>query len=431
MTRHAARTSNTGPRPDRTWLVLADDMTGAADSSVAFASKGMDTVVGWGDCPDGAGVSPRVFSYQTDSRSAGALEAGQRQTQVLERFLSPGRTLFKKIDSTLRGQPAAEIAAAMATMHARFGSAFGILAPAFPKNGRTTVNGRVQVGGLPLEDTELWKRDHTYPTSDLATIVASAGVCPELVPLDVVRSGHSALRKRLRALAAKGDRMAVCDAVTQEDLEALARACLPAGDGTFFVGAGGLSHALASCEGGVAPVHPSLPPSTHGCLVAVGSLARASRAAARTLASTGRVFHVPVSPDVLLDENARTDRSTLASRVVEALDAGDDVLVEMLLGYAPSLADGRRITRSLASVLKPSGLHMSGLVVTGGETAGVLLSALGAGALRLRGEVLPGICLGLTLSENPLPVVTKAGAFGGDDCLVRCLDHLHGLRPNA
>jgi len=38
--------------PDR-WLIVADDLTGAADSGVAFAQRGWVTDVSWGETPPG------------------------------------------------------------------------------------------------------------------------------------------------------------------------------------------------------------------------------------------------------------------------------------------------------------------------------------------------------------------------------------------
>jgi len=55
--------------------------------------------------------------------------------------------LFKKIDSTLRGHIAAELAAARAVL----GKRPVLFAPAFPSQGRIVRNGRVHVQGVPLK----------------------------------------------------------------------------------------------------------------------------------------------------------------------------------------------------------------------------------------------------------------------------------------
>ncbi len=47
-----------------------------------------------------------------------------------------------------------------------------------------------------------------------------------------------------------------------------------------------------------------IPTSTYGTLIVVGSLAGASRSAARKLVASGTVTHLPVTPEVLLGDKA-------------------------------------------------------------------------------------------------------------------------------
>ena len=142
------------------WLILADDLTGAADAAIAFARRGAPTCVTWGErCASDAGAT--VLAYDCDSRRLGAQPAAQRQRSAAIRLRSEhGRhaALFKKIDSTLRGQPAAEIAALCDAVRVPGKSVFGICAPANPSMGRTLRDGRVFVHGEPLENTETWLR---------------------------------------------------------------------------------------------------------------------------------------------------------------------------------------------------------------------------------------------------------------------------------
>jgi len=73
--------------------------------------------------------------------------------------------------------------------------------------------------------------------------------------------------------------------------------------------------------------------------------------------------------------------------------------------------------------------RVKGLVLTGGDIAAAVCSALAASSLWLRGEVQPGIAWGMLLDGAlpGLPVVTKAGGFGADDALEVSLRHLHLL----
>ena len=112
------------------WLILADDLTGATDSGAQFASRGIDTLVSWGDSKS-AGETP-VVAWDLATRQLEPAAAAAKHEAAVRRLLAPGRRLYKKIDSTLRGQPAAEIAALHATLRELSRPAQGIFAPANP-----------------------------------------------------------------------------------------------------------------------------------------------------------------------------------------------------------------------------------------------------------------------------------------------------------
>jgi uncharacterized protein YgbK (DUF1537 family) len=64
------------------------------------------------------------------------------------------------------------------------------------------------------------------------------------------------------------------------------------------------------------------------------------------------------------------------------------------------------------------------LILTGGDTAAFVLRALGAQAIRLAGEVAPGIPWGIVEGgpADGCGVVTKSGGFGERDALVRAFE---------
>jgi D-threonate/D-erythronate kinase len=408
----------------RRWLILADDLTGAADCAIAFGRRGHAAVVTWGEIGDAGDRRPPVLAYDAASRGLAAKAAARHHADVLERLSEPGRLLFKKIDSTLRGQPAAEIAAALAHQKSRSGSAFGILAPAFPATGRTTVDGRVRVNGRALEEAEVWQRDHSYPNADLADVLATAGIRSVKVRLATVRG--SDLRATFARLAGAGDVIAACDAETDHDLHLIAQASLLASSATFFIGSAGLAHALAGFEAGDAAELPRITASASGTLNVVGSLAGASRSAARELVATGTVKHFPVAPATLLDGG--TGGGSLAADVTKRLCGGGDALIEIMMDDEPDLSLGPRLSQALAEALQSVAPAIGALAATGGETAAMLLSRFGVNGIRLADEIEPGVSLGLTLGRLSVPVATKAGAFGDKLSLVRISERLRAVR---
>jgi len=410
------------------WLILADDLTGAADSAIPFARRGLDSVVSWSPAAAGA---PRtaIVSHNTDSRGLTAGAAAERQHHALATHSEPGRDLFKKIDSTLRGQPAAEIAATMAHMKGRFGRAFGLLAPAFPATGRTTRHGRILVNGQPLEQAEVWQRDHSYANADLADVLASAGLATQLLPLSTIRASERDLRAAFSFLASQGDVVAICDAETEDDLRRIAAASLPLAPGAFLIGSAGLASAVAALTPSTLVSTPRFEASEQGFLMVVGSLAAASRRGAAKLVASGHVAHVPVSPETLLHD--ASERAAIGKAVAARLDAGEDVLAEIQMNDRPEMALGPSLAEGLADALAPAATRMGAFAATGGETAAALLSRFGALGIRLIDEIEPGVALGQALGALSCPVVTKAGAFGDDDSLGRIAQRLRDIRTQG
>jgi 4-hydroxythreonine-4-phosphate dehydrogenase len=406
------------------WLILADDLTGAADCAIAFARHGRAAVVGWGDAS--ALVDAEVLAIDAGSRRMSSTAAAARHRGLVEARLAPGMRLIKKIDSTIRGQPAAELRATIEAARRRGESAIALVAPAFPATGRTTEGGRIHVDGTPLERTPLWARDHSYPSADLVAVLDGEGLRARLLPLDAVRGEAAAA---IAAAIEAGVDALVCDAVLPGDLDAIARASLAFADRLFWTGSGGFAAALAAAEAPafVAP-RRLLPASRGGMLVVVGSVAEASRAAAARLAEAGAVRTFSLPPALLLDDAAAHAASAAISA---ALAAGGDVLVDITAEAEADLSCGALLAERLAGVLAPAAPHLAGLFATGGETACALLERLGVTGIRLLDELEPGVALGITIGGHPvaraIPVMTKAGAFGTAETIARSLDRLRIL----
>ena len=94
---------------------------------------------------------------------------------------------------------------------------------------------------------------------------------------------------------------------------------------------------------------------------------------------------------------------------------------------AVDLGEGLLLCRSLAALVAPFAARIGALVSTGGETARAVLQAVGASGLRLIREVETGVPLSMIEGWQPIPMITKAGAFGTRDTLHHCRAVLHGV----
>lgn len=251
--------------PSRRLLAIADDLSGAAEVAAAVRSRTTRSRVLLLGAPGAAGTAaalcPRHVGEATvldlDSRYRPAAEAAEAVREALRMSWPDGggrggsgapdtletsdtldtldTVVLKKIDSQLRGNVAAEIAALAE------GGAGVVLAPALPIAGRVVRSGVVHIGGVPLHEGDAWRAEAVPPPASVAQ--ALGGLPTALIPLTTVRSSRPTLLTALRAAATAG-RVAICDAETDADLDAIVGASLADGPGMRLVGSGGLALAV-------------------------------------------------------------------------------------------------------------------------------------------------------------------------------------------
>ncbi|HEX6547599.1 MAG TPA: four-carbon acid sugar kinase family protein [Candidatus Dormibacteraeota bacterium] len=126
--------------------LVADDLTGACDSSVPFLAQGPVRVSIWPALPrrdDAAGC----LAASTESRSDDPALSRQRSRVAVEHLLAMRPLMvFRKVDSRVRGNLSEDLEGALA---AGFESC--ILAPALPAEGRITRGGVQIIGDEAIE----------------------------------------------------------------------------------------------------------------------------------------------------------------------------------------------------------------------------------------------------------------------------------------
>jgi uncharacterized protein YgbK (DUF1537 family) len=406
-----------------TLLIIADDLSGAADCAIAFASAGLSTVVTLDASHDTGDAS--VVAIDTDTRRLSASQAAERTLMACQTLRKPAQRLYKKIDSTLRGNWAAEVA----SLHSIAGLA--IVAPAFPATGRTTVEGKVLVDGQPLESTDTWKLEHADRSADIAALLEGAGLRTAKLGLSTLRGDAAALARHIIEIAGGDTQALIVDAQTAEDLQALATVTMSIDESLFWVGSGGLAREIAGLPAMAknAAQSPEAVREKHApTLVLVGSLSGVSERQCAMLKERASIGELVVPPAVLRQGKAHADWAGWEIRIGEYLRRGDDLLLRIGRDEAFDPAEGARLSTLLAAMVRPHFAHVGGLVATGGETARAMLGAVGIGSLQLLCEIEAGVAFGRPISsrEGHRPgVVTKAGAFGTDHALYAAWLHMN------
>jgi 4-hydroxythreonine-4-phosphate dehydrogenase len=411
----AASASSAG-RPDPALLILADDLTGAADCGVACVKRGLSAVVAL--APEALPTDADVLAIDADTRALSAGAAARRSERLAVSLDDRKCIVFKKIDSTLRGHFGAELAATLSARREVFPDSVIVLAPAFPALGRTTIDGHHLLWGQPLEETELWRGEGRTGRAFLPRMVSDAGLRAEVLPLRRVREeGNEALAATMKSLAEKCEVIA-CDAETEADLAALAGASFRLGRGTIWAGSAGLVGHLADAAGLKSARGRNRLAGIAGAQVfVVGSRSDVSRRQAMALAALDEVEVIDVDPTASADE---LDSVNFRRRFSGAIETGKAVLVWQAREEPPLEAAKSRKCRDLAVQIAEQGSRIGALFATGGETARCLLDALDVRALRLVEEVEPGVALSVGIGGGELALITKAGAFGNDATMVAC-----------
>jgi uncharacterized protein YgbK (DUF1537 family) len=251
-------------------LLIADDLTGACDAAVHFARRGYPTHVHLEFHGEEAGV----LALSTESRHLSAAEIRPVMDELAQRLPVAGaRILFKKIDSTVRGNVGAEIAAALAA----FGCEAAVITPAYPAMGRTVEEGYLRVAAAEAID-----------------LSARLGLesCVHVQPAAVST-----------ALAA-GARFISADATCDRDLDTIVAAGLASGRRILWTGSAGLASALARtlpCRAGRRPrsrAVPAAPRPASSVLFCIGSDHPVTVEQQRHLLALGRPEHVVLNPAV-------------------------------------------------------------------------------------------------------------------------------------
>ncbi|MEC9483681.1 MAG: four-carbon acid sugar kinase family protein [Halomonas sp.] len=374
--------------------IVADDLTGAMDAAAPFARRGMRTsvVIALEHLADviAQGHLPEVLAINTESRHLPADQAAKRVAEACERLLTfAPRLLFKKVDSTLRGNVVAECLAA------RRSSGRGLLVcPAVPAQGRTLRGGRVYVHDEPLSASDYGQ---------------DARSVPPVEPLPILFERQGLAISSLPADSVSDEADAIVDAVSEADLQLLARRLLEYPRRWLAVGAAGLAEAVA---GNLCPAHGGsvpLSPPTDSLLIAVGSRCERARRQVACLGEAAPGLPVIHAMD---DEGARSGPAQRWLIVPERQPSARFTAERVAQGMA----------RCVVSLLDSRAGQAPLLFLTDGDTAMAVMERLGARQVELAGEWAPGVAWGWLDGDRQRPVMTKAGGFGDDSLLVHLIE---------
>ena len=340
--------------------IVADDLTGALDSSTPFVLAGHPVAVAVeaGATGEAIATGATVIAVNTASRGLPPGEAAAAVGRCAEALSAAGAVIaFKKVDSRLKGNVAAEVDAALTG----FGRARAVVAPAVPSEGRTVVTGRIVGRGI-------------------------------VEPIDI--------RTRLGASAA------ICEVPDTPDQAAIDRVAgrLLVDQGLLGVGARGLALGLARAIGSGAD-----PPAEFArrgrMLFAIGSRDPITLAAVdRLMVERPNAVSV-LAPDGCVPRPGASAAGVTVLCTTEGSGGASESEV------AVRFADG--------VVAYLDAFESATVVLCGGDTASAVLRKLAVRVVRPRGEIFSMPWFEVMAGGRALTVVTKSGGFGTADVFAR------------
>jgi len=412
---------------------IADDITGASDLANTLVRGGMPTVLAIG-VPEMEVADTEAVVIALKTRTI-PVEEAVSQSMAAHRWLAARQTgtLMVKYCSTFDSTEKGNIGPVVDAVLDASGMRLSVVCPAFPANKRTVYKGRLFVGDVPLDESSM--RDHPLtPMRDASLVRLMGRQTPHavgLVPWETVAQGSAALSDAFDRLMAEGVRHAVVDALTDQDLVAIAqgaqgRALLTGGSGI----ATGIPAICGAADSSGKAGAQAFPRVDGPALIVAGSCSAATNAQVAAFKADGGLCY-RVDPLTLADDLEALGaasawvRQNLGERPILVYSTTDPERlrqVQARLGVERAAELVENALSQIASQAVEAGVRR--VVVAGGETSGAVMNALRIRLLRIGPEIDPGVPWTATLGEKPIVLALKSGNFGGPDFFTRSLEVL-------
>lgn len=422
--------------------IIADDLTGANDTALQFHLRGcnIQILLDYTIEPSGK-TSTQALAISTETRNIRPEESYNIVYDAAQKLLNTFNVeyIYKKIDSTLRGNVARETLAVLDAMN---GDA-AVIVPAFPAEGRTTVGGYHLLKGVPLERTEVARDPHSpIFQSHIPALLKQQVSNPEIVghiQLMTVMKGAGPVLMELNKLVKEGKKLIIIDAVSTTDMEQIALSIEKSAYNLLPCGSAGLAQVLTKSwlpdtkYQHIPKVIPKLP-----VLIVSGSMASLSKTQIKKLAESDEFdsYVLELSIKDILNEPSEEliekiiDHIETENIVAVHFNVSDEVEEETIKAQGLEKENISVLITDYLANLSSKIIKRKNLIflTIGGETSYKCCNAIGSKQLQLIDEVEPAIPLCLDLDAQW--IVTKSGNFGMPNTLVNILKYFKQHQPN-
>ncbi|OFL17475.1 hypothetical protein HMPREF2782_05980 [Anaerococcus sp. HMSC068A02] len=388
-------------------LLIADDFTGANDSGIKIVQRGYDASISL-NCNEKFDSNINIIDTETRNLNKNkAYDIVDKTISNLEN-LSDYLVIYKKVDSTLRGNIRSEYEAIYKYLNPQF----VIFAPAHPNLGRTTKDGIQYVNGKRILDTEFSQDPEKPVTNDnIKNILAD-------------KMHHHYIDEIRKDLNIKLG-INTFDCEIYDDLLKIAQKSLEIDRRVLFIGSAGLCDALFD--------ELIIKKPAVGI---VGSVSSQNKESIEYCKKMG----VPVIKITLMDYVNNSYKNKI-DQVICLLKENKDVIIvtsKDRRDYTETLEylreNNLKTDLILSKLLKSISISIinevdiSGVFTSGGTTSIEFLKSIGATGTNLINEIENGVIMNKIKGvSNDLYLVTKAGAFGNKKTIYNSLNQIRRI----
>ncbi len=423
-----------GKVTDEKIVIVADDFTGASDTAVQFAKKGLKSLV----INDIDTISKSLdicdaLAINTGSR-ADSMDTAYRKTYSAGNMLKGTniKLIYKKIDSTMRGNIGAELSGLMDSLK----TDISVIVPSLPDQGRTVINGNLYVKDVLLSDTE-FSTDPGTPVRESyipAIISQQSDKKTAVISYDRVIEGENILAEAVRQLIDDNVRIIVIDAREKEELRIIASALASMNEKILMAGSLGLAEFI--------PEHFFTEKTRKANIVVAGSVSNVTLSQLDYLKADPDTVRIDINISDLFTAGKTIEKERIQSILHDSFRRGSDVIIRSARAHddaEKSFEAGREygldrseVSDTIASFLGEiaAGIirehRINGMLLTGGDIAMKTATSLNVSGLIVESEILPGIPYGhfSDPAYSDIKIITKAGGFGNEDAIYRVLEFL-------
>lgn len=412
---------------------LADDVTGGMELAAVLAGQGVDC--GFVTNPDRVQSGREAVVIAQKTRTCAPHDALRMTASGLRAAIraNAAQIFFKycaTFDSTAKGNigPCADLIAR------ELGVDFTLFVPSFPEAERNVFQGHLFVQDRLVSESPK-RYDPLTPMIDpdlVRVLQAQTAVAIGRLPLQILHRGPAAAKAHVNALRHDGVGYAIADAISNDDLAALAELTA---EWRFMTGnstIAGFYPPIWRRQGLIPPDRglPSLPPIDGPAVVLAGSCAE------RTLEQLAAFeHHRPVIridpfeaaqrdllPELFAQVQARLADGPVA--IASSAPPADVKNVQEKLGIAAAAATIEDLLGRLASQLRRAGVRR--FLVAGGETSGAILDHLGVESMQVGRYEAAGVGRAVSEQESPIALCLKSGKLGPVDMFLPTLEAMRG-----